>query len=33
MEFTVNRKLKYRGEVVTTGRKRAFRVAQAVVPE
>ena len=28
MEFTVNGKLKYRGEVVTTGRKRAFRVGE-----
>jgi flagellar motor switch protein FliM len=33
MEFTVNGKLKYRGEVVTTGRKRAFRVAQLVVAD
>ncbi len=30
MEFTVNGKLKYRGEMVATNRKRAFRVLEAM---
>jgi flagellar motor switch protein FliM len=30
VDFTVNGKLKYRGEIVVTGRKRAFQIQQAV---
>jgi flagellar motor switch protein FliM len=31
VDITINGKLKYRGEVVTTGRKRAFQVQESVV--
>jgi len=30
MEFTLNGKVQYRGEIVTTGRKRAFRIGELV---